>query len=82
MERVSINLLEIGDKALSKSELYKILMVEDALYLNPYKFWSVDFMADIIEGRRVVNSSLFFYDNQWRIGTEIEGCLDTQHISL
>ena len=46
MNSVSINLLEIGDKARSKSELYRILTVEGALYLPPYKFWSVDFMAD------------------------------------
>ena len=57
MERVSINLLEVGDKARSKSELYKILTVEGGLYLPPYKFWSVDFMADILEGNRNVSNN-------------------------
>ena len=59
MERISISLLEVGDKARSKSELYKILTVEGALYLPPYKFCSVNFMADIIEGKQNVSDHLF-----------------------
>ena len=61
MEKVSINLLEVGDKARTKGELYRILTAEGHLYLPPYKYCSVDFMADIIEGKRNVNRSCLFW---------------------
>ena len=49
-----MNLLEVGDKAKSKIELYRILTSEGNLYLPPYKYCSVDFIADIMEGKRQV----------------------------
>ena len=52
METVQVNLLNLGDKARSKYELYKMLTVEGHMYMPPYKYWSVDFMADIIEGKK------------------------------
>ena len=50
MEKATVNLLEIGEKARFKLELYKILTAEAHLYLPLYKYCSVDFIADIIEG--------------------------------
>ena len=68
MEKVSLNLLDVGGKARSKSELYKLLTVEGHLYLPPYKFCSVDFMADIIEGKRKVMAfSITFLYAQYRL---------------
>jgi hypothetical protein len=33
-----VNLLEVGGKAQSKADLYKILTCEGGLYLPPYKY--------------------------------------------
>ena len=60
MEKVSVNLLSVSGKARSKCELYKIMTVDGLLYLPPYKYWTIEFMADIIEGSRVV--SLFLQE--------------------
>ena len=51
MEKVTLNLLEIRGKARSKYELYNILTCEGHLYLPPFKYCSVNFMADILEGK-------------------------------
>ena len=72
MEKVNLNLIDVGGKARSKSELYKLLTVEGHLYLPPYKFCSVDFMADIIEGKRKVNLYLK-YSFIHILGTGIKG---------
>ena len=60
MEKVSINLLEVDDKARTKEELYRILTAEGHLYLPPYKYFSVDFMTDIIECKRNVSRLCLF----------------------
>ena len=60
MEKVSLNLLSVSSKARSKCELYKIMTVDGHLYLPPYKYWTIEFMADIIEESRVV--SLFLQE--------------------
>ena len=57
MEKVTLNLIEVGGKARSKLELYKLLTVDGHLYLPPYKYCSVNFMADIIEGNRKVGTN-------------------------
>ena len=54
MEKVCLNLLDVGGKVRSKSELYKLLTVEGHFYLPKYKFCNVEFMAHIIEGKRKV----------------------------
>ena len=55
MEKVSISLLEVGDKARSKAELFSLLTTEGHLYLPPYKYCSIEFIADIVEGKRKVS---------------------------
>ena len=67
MEKVSISRVEIRDNASSKAELYKILTVEWTLYITQFKFWFIDFMADIIEGKRKVSFIILMY-----IHTEIK----------
>ena len=56
IEKVTLNLIEVRGKARSKSELYNLLTMDGHLYLPPYKYCSVDFMADIIEGKRKVGT--------------------------
>ena len=56
MEWVSINLFEVGDKVRSKSELHKVLTAEGGFYFPPYKYWSADFMVDILEGNKNVSN--------------------------
>jgi hypothetical protein len=57
-ERVNVNLLELGSKAQSKYEIYKILTVEGNLYLPPYKECSIQFITDILHERKRVRTSL------------------------
>ena len=38
MKVESVNLLEIGNKAQFKGELYRLLTPEGCLYLSPYKY--------------------------------------------
>ena len=53
-EKVYINLLEVGKKARSNTELYWLLTSEDHLYLSPNKNWSIDFITDIIESSQMI----------------------------
>ena len=55
MEKKTVNLLDLGGKASSKSELYRLLTSEGHLYLPPYKLCSVDFIAEIIDEQRIVS---------------------------
>ena len=62
MEKVTLNLIEVGGKARYKSEFYRLLTMDGNLYLPPYKHCSVDLMADIIEGRRNVFNFSYSFD--------------------
>ena len=54
MERLEeINLLELGAKCRSKYELYRLLTWEANLFLPPYKEWSVEFITDYLQGKKV-----------------------------
>ena len=55
MEKVSLNLLDVGNKAISKGDLNRILTV-DGNFLMPYKLCTIDFIVDIIDGNRKVNT--------------------------
>ena len=52
MNKTTVNLLDLGSKARSKLELYRVLVVEGGLFLPPYKYTSID--ADIIDERKKV----------------------------
>ena len=54
MDQGFVNLIELGGKARSKAELYKLLTAEGQLYLHPYKIRPVDFIADVIDGEKSV----------------------------
>ena len=45
--------LSIKDK--SKIELYRILTTEGDVFLPPSKEWSIDFIRDIISGKKLLS---------------------------
>ena len=47
MNSSAVNLLELGSKAQSKSEMYRLLVVEGGMYLPPEDQCSMDFVSDI-----------------------------------
>ena len=47
MESASLNLVEVGNKAKSKWELYRLLTVEGGLYLPPEDQTNMEFISDI-----------------------------------
>ena len=47
MERSAIDLLELGSKAQSKSELHRLLVVKEGMYLPPEDQCSMDFVKNI-----------------------------------
>ena len=53
--KVAVNLLDLGSKARSKYEVYKILTNEGNLYLPPYKECSIEFITDYLEGKKSIN---------------------------
>ena len=55
------NLRELGIKAKSKVELYRILTVEGHLFLPPYRCCPADFMAMIATGEKEVTCFYFHY---------------------
>ena len=61
MEKEIVNLLELGGKARSKYEIYRILVTEGNMYLPPYKLCTIDFIADIFDEKKKV-WPLYFID--------------------
>ena len=51
---MSINVNQLGAKARSKHEMYRILTVEAKIYLPPQKECSIYFIRDIIQGKKKV----------------------------
>ena len=47
-----------------------------ALYLPPNKFWYVDFMADIIKGKRDLSKRFNLYLNKYNISIWCKKCCD------
>ena len=47
METSRVNLAEVGIKAKSFSELYRMLTVERGLYLPPAEYINMSFISDI-----------------------------------
>ena len=57
MEKICLNILDVGARAQSKSELYRILVVEGGLYLPPVKETTMLFVSQIAAGdKRVLRS--------------------------
>ena len=57
---ITINLNQLGSKARSKNEMYRLLTVEAKIYLPPQKECSIYFIRDIFHGKKKVyiNNSL------------------------
>ena len=51
---MSINLAQLGTKAKSKNEMYRILTVEAKIYLPPQKECSIYIIRDIFLGQKKV----------------------------
>ena len=63
----TINLLDFGSNARSKSELYKLLTRETNLYLPMYKELSIEFITEYLEGRKLVRKWFFSFENNLAI---------------
>ena len=78
MEKVEVNLLELGGKARSKSELYRLLTAEGHLYLPPYKTCPIDFIADIIQEKKMVSkywnpAGILSFNRRWSLRMLLSG---------
>ena len=56
---IAINLAQLGTKAKSKNEMYRILTVKAKIYLPPQKECSIYFIRDIFLSKKKVNVCLF-----------------------
>ena len=74
MERTSINLEEVGNKAKSKWELYRLLTVEGGLYLPPEDQTNMEFISDIFFNEKKVSKDLVFSDNLICQGLAFKWC--------
>ena len=50
-----LSVLDVGVKAKSKLEIYRILTTEGGIYLPPPKEWNYQFIRDIITGAKLVS---------------------------
>ena len=50
-----LKVTDLSIKAKSKIELYRILTTEGDVILPPSKEWSIDFIRDIISGKKLVS---------------------------
>lgn len=57
MDYIEYSVDRIGLKARTKAELYKILTVEARLYLPPQQETSIEFIRDILTGKKKVLDS-------------------------
>jgi hypothetical protein len=57
--REEFNLLNLGAKAQSKHELYKLLTNDGDFYFPPYKQGPVDFIASVLKGEKKVKFCFF-----------------------
>ena len=66
MQTSRVNLLEVSSKAQSKPEMYRLLTVEEGLYLPPQDQTNMEFISDIafqvkkVSLSNVVDSSIKF----------------------
>ena len=47
MDSTNVNLMEVGTRAQSKAELYRLLTVEGNMYLPPQEQATMEFISDI-----------------------------------
>ena len=66
MEKSTINLKEIGVRAQSKAEIYRVLVTEGELFLPPIKETSMMFISQLAIGEKkvilsIICLSFYFY---------------------
>ena len=54
MERTKVNLIDLGMKARTKSEMYRLLTVDADLYLPPQREASIYFIRESVVGSKKV----------------------------
>ena len=74
MESASLNLVEVGNKAKSKWELYRLLTVEGGLYLPPEDQTNMEFISDIFFNEKKVRKEKSFNDNFIYSGLTFKWC--------
>ena len=65
-----INLLDLDAKMISKSEFYRFIIHEANLYLHPYNEWSIEFITDYLERKKIVNRAIWNYIRFSLIGSQ------------
>ena len=62
MDTRKVNITEIGTKAQSKAELYRLLTVEGGMYLPPQDQTNIEFISDIaFSVKKVSNHLIMIY---------------------
>ena len=59
MDRLTVT--DVGVKAKSKLEVYRILTTEGGIYLPPSKEWNYQYIRDIVTGNKLVRKLIIYY---------------------
>ena len=54
METTKVNLMKLGVKAKSKTEIYLALTIKNGIYLMPQKECNIEFISEVCFGRKKV----------------------------
>ena len=60
MERLELDVIEVGNKARSKGEIYRLLATIDGISLPPVKDFNYQYLRDIITGDKKLFKYLSF----------------------
>ena len=71
---MTINVSQLGTKAKSKNEMYRILTVEAKIYLPPQKECSIYFIRNIFHGRKKEDIRLLLISMSGFICRRSQGC--------
>ena len=58
MELSSLTTIELGAKARSKNEIYRLLVTDCGLHLPPMKEANYDYIANVLCGDKLVTSAI------------------------
>ena len=59
MEKLTVT--DVGIKAKSKLEVYRVLTTEGGVYLPPAKEWNYQYIRDIVTGNKLVRHPIILY---------------------
>ena len=74
MERTKVKILEVGTKAQSKNELYRLLTVEGGMHLPPQEQTNMKFISDIAFGEKSVRLIYRRFSYQMNLGSLFIRC--------